>query len=52
MFLPAGTWGIQYKYSSNATLLVFASEQYEAEDYIRNYEEFLEWRENEASKYA
>ncbi len=40
--LPPMTWGIQYKYSSEAVLLVFASHAYDAEDYIRNYSEFLD----------
>lgn len=41
VFLPAMTWGIQYKYSSDAVLLVFASEYYDANDYIRDYSEFI-----------
>lgn len=41
VFLPAGTWGIQYKYSADAVLLVFASEHYDSADYIRNYNDFL-----------
>ncbi|WP_223522750.1 WxcM-like domain-containing protein [Pseudomonas sp. A-B-26] len=41
LFLPAMTWGIQYKYSADAVLLVFASEHYEAGDYIRDYDQFL-----------
>ena len=41
LYLPPLTWGIQYKYSPDAVLLVFASHYYEADDYIRNYEEFL-----------
>ncbi|MDG6399533.1 WxcM-like domain-containing protein [Pseudomonas quasicaspiana] len=41
LFLPAMTWGIQYKYSADAVLLVFASEHYAAEDYIRDYDQFL-----------
>ena len=41
VFLPAMTWGIQYKYSSDAVLLVFASEFYDAADYIRDYGQFL-----------
>ena len=41
LYLPPLTWGIQYKYSPDAVLLVFASHYYEAKDYIRNYEEFL-----------
>ncbi len=35
-------WGIQYDYSSDAVLLVFASEHYDSADYIRDYNEFLE----------
>ena len=33
-------WGIQYKYSADAVLLVFASHYYDNMDYIRNYSEF------------
>jgi acetyltransferase-like isoleucine patch superfamily enzyme/dTDP-4-dehydrorhamnose 3,5-epimerase-like enzyme len=38
--LPPMTWGIQYRYSPDAVLLVFASHYYDATDYIRNYDEF------------
>ena len=41
VYLPPMTWGIQYKYSSDAVLLVFASEHYDAADYIRNYDDFV-----------
>jgi len=41
-YLPPLTWGIQYKYSSDAVLLVFASHPYDPKDYIREYDEFLE----------
>ena len=34
-------WGIQYKFSSDALLLVLASEKYDPADYIRDYDEFL-----------
>lgn len=37
-------WGTQYRYSSDAVLLVFASESYDSSDYIREYGEFLELR--------
>ena len=40
--LPPMVWGVQYRYSPDAVLLVFASEEYDADDYIRDYEEFLE----------
>ncbi len=39
--LPPMTWGIQYKYSPGAVLLVFASHHYDPADYIRDYREFL-----------
>lgn len=38
--LPPMVWGIQYKYSEDAILLVFASHYYDASDYIRDYSEF------------
>lgn len=40
--LPPMTWGIQYKYSPDAVLLVFASDYYDSHDYIRSYAEFAE----------
>jgi UDP-2-acetamido-3-amino-2,3-dideoxy-glucuronate N-acetyltransferase len=36
-------WGVQYKFSEDAILLVFASEKYDPKDYIRNYEEFINY---------
>lgn len=42
LYLPAMTWGIQYKYSSDAVLLVFASHHYDNADYIRSYDEYVE----------
>ena len=40
-YLPAMIWGIQYKYPSDAVLLLFASEYYDSRDYIRYYSEFM-----------
>jgi hypothetical protein len=45
VFMPAMIWGTQYRYSPDAVLLVFASRPYEAEDYLRTYDEFLSERE-------
>jgi UDP-2-acetamido-3-amino-2,3-dideoxy-glucuronate N-acetyltransferase len=36
-------WGVQYKFSKDAVLMVYASELYEEEDYIRNYDEFIDY---------
>ena len=38
--LPPMVWGIQYKYSADAMLLVFASHYYDSADYIRDYSQF------------
>ena len=35
-------WGIQYKYSADAALLVFASHYYDNSDYIRDYSQFAD----------
>jgi hypothetical protein len=35
-------WGVQYKFTPDAILLVLASDVYKAEDYIRDYDEYLE----------
>jgi carbonic anhydrase/acetyltransferase-like protein (isoleucine patch superfamily)/dTDP-4-dehydrorhamnose 3,5-epimerase-like enzyme len=34
-------WATQYKYTADAVQLVLASDVYDAEDYIRDYDEFL-----------
>jgi hypothetical protein len=34
-------WATQYKFSPDAVLLVLASDIYKAEDYIRDYDEYL-----------
>jgi UDP-2-acetamido-3-amino-2,3-dideoxy-glucuronate N-acetyltransferase len=41
VYVPPMVWAVQYQYSADAVLLVFASEYYDPEDYIRDYEEFL-----------
>ncbi len=41
LHLSPMVWGIQYKYSADAVLLVFASHYYDSADYIRNYADFL-----------
>jgi len=38
LHLPPMVWGIQYHYSTDAVLLVFASEYYDPADYIRDYD--------------
>lgn len=47
IYLPPMTWGVQYKYSKDAVLIVFASHHYDADDYIRDYTKFLVEVKNE-----
>jgi dTDP-4-dehydrorhamnose 3,5-epimerase-like enzyme len=42
-FLPSGYWRDLEKFTSDAVCLVLASEHYDERDYIRSYDEFLEW---------
>jgi acetyltransferase-like isoleucine patch superfamily enzyme len=41
LYLPPMVWGVQYHYSEDAILLVYASHAYDAADYIRDYDTFL-----------
>ena len=40
LYLPPMVWAIQYKYSEDALLLVLASDPYDPDDYIRDYDEY------------
>jgi acetyltransferase-like isoleucine patch superfamily enzyme/dTDP-4-dehydrorhamnose 3,5-epimerase-like enzyme len=44
VYVRPGSWSTQYKYSVDAVLLVLASHEYDPADYIRSYQEFLEWK--------
>jgi len=45
--IPPMTWTTQYKYSGDAILLALASEIYDADDYIRDYDEYLMLKKND-----
>jgi hypothetical protein len=40
LYMPALTWGTQFEYSVDAVLTVLASDPYDADDYIHDYDEF------------
>lgn len=42
-------WGIQYRYSEDAVLMVLSSGEYDADDYIRDYDEFRSLQRKAAS---
>lgn len=48
LYIEPGVWGIQYKYSADAVLLVLASHPYDADDYIRDYNTFIAWKKEQA----
>lgn len=43
LFIESNTWREMYDFSDNAVLLVLASEHYDEADYIRNYDEFIQY---------
>lgn len=44
LYVKPGMWRDLEDFSSGAVCMVLASEVYQAEDYIRDYDEFLEFR--------
>jgi len=50
VYIGPMVWGTQYRYSSDAVLMVLASRPYDPDDYIRDYDQFLaeKRRSNEA----
>lgn len=49
LHIPPGIWAHEQGFSSGSVCLVLASEKYDAEDYIRDYEEFLKYKSNDTS---
>lgn len=43
LFISGCIWREMYDFSPDAVLMVLASEYYDEDDYIRNYEEFLSY---------
>jgi dTDP-4-dehydrorhamnose 3,5-epimerase-like enzyme len=46
-FLPSGYWRILENFTNDAVCVVLASEYYDEADYIRSFDEYLEWTKNE-----
>ena len=44
--VPPGYWRTLTNFSEKTAVLVLASEKFTPSDYIRDYEEFLEWARN------
>ena len=46
LYVPKGLWREMENFSTNSFALEFGSESYDSEDYIRDYNEFLDFRKN------
>ncbi|MDB4754068.1 FdtA/QdtA family cupin domain-containing protein [Akkermansiaceae bacterium] len=44
LWIEPGVWAVQHDHHKHTVLLVLASDLYDANDYIRDYDEFLEWK--------
>lgn len=44
LYVPAGLWRTMENFSTNSFALEFGSEHYSKEDYIRDYDEYLQYR--------
>lgn len=44
LVIPPGVWGMQYAFTENAAVGVFASHEYDPADYIRDYSDYMAWR--------
>jgi dTDP-4-dehydrorhamnose 3,5-epimerase-like enzyme len=43
LFIPAGYWRVMGNFRDATTVLVLASEKYDEHDYIRDYDDYIEW---------
>ena len=50
LYVPAGLWRSMENFSTNSLAIEFGSEHYSADDYIRDYEEYLQYRKVEEFK--
>ena len=41
LYIPPLVWSTQYKHSEDCVLIVFASDEYESTDYVRDYDDFI-----------
>ncbi len=46
LFIPKGMWRVLNNFSTNSVALVLASARYDEDDYIRNYDDFIKYKQN------
>lgn len=47
LLVPPGIWSAEQEFSSGSVCLVLTDNSYDADDYIRDYEEFLNFKRDE-----
>ena len=47
LYVPKGVWREMDNFSTNSVALILSSTPYSEEDYIRDYDEFKKWFDNE-----
>ena len=47
IYIPKGIWRILDNFSTNSVALVMASTKYDEDDYIRDYDEFLKFKQHD-----
>ena len=47
LYIPAGLWRQMQNFSTNSLALVLSSTSYNADDYIRDYNEYIEFRKHD-----
>lgn len=50
VYVPKGMWRTMKNFSTNSLALVLSSTDYDKDDYIMDYEEFLDWVKNPSIK--
>ena len=48
--MPPGIWASEQGFSSGSICLVLASHGYDADDYIRNYDDYLKYLEEKRNQ--
>jgi hypothetical protein len=49
LHIPPGIWSSEKGFSSGSVCLVLASQKYSEQDYIRNYDKYLEWKNDSSN---
>lgn len=46
LHIPPGIWALEMNFSSGSVCLALVSHLFDEEDYIRNYDSYLKWRQS------